>query len=122
MKNILKKGLAGCFLLFPFLASATEKSDAMGVKDPYGITLTVTSVMVVFVALLVLSIVEVDEHHVGVYASKTDGHMIKAKHPKSLLQLKASLMRKLPWPLHWLCAGKCHRRLKLPLLWHCTGT
>ena len=29
--------------------------------------------------------VEVDEHHVGVYASKTDGHMIKAKHPKSLL-------------------------------------
>ena len=29
--------------------------------------------------------VEVDEHHVGVYVSKTDGHMIKAKHPKSLL-------------------------------------
>ena len=29
--------------------------------------------------------VEVDEHHVGVYASKTDGHMVKAKHPKSLL-------------------------------------
>lgn len=29
--------------------------------------------------------VEVDEHHVGVYASKTDGHMIKAKHPKNLL-------------------------------------
>ena len=29
--------------------------------------------------------VEVDEHYVGVYASKTDGHMIKAKHPKSLL-------------------------------------
>lgn len=27
--------------------------------------------------------VEVDEHHIGVYASKTDGHMIKAKHPKS---------------------------------------
>ena len=57
MKNILRKGLAGCFLLFPLLASATEKSEAMGVKDPYGITLTVTSVMVVFVALLVLSIV-----------------------------------------------------------------
>ena len=29
--------------------------------------------------------VEVDEHHVGVYASKTDGHMVKAEHPKSLL-------------------------------------
>ena len=29
--------------------------------------------------------IEVDEHHVGVYASKTDGHMVKAEHPKSLL-------------------------------------
>lgn len=29
--------------------------------------------------------VEVEEHHIGVYASKTDGHMVKAKHPKSLL-------------------------------------
>ena len=29
--------------------------------------------------------VEVDEHHVGVYASKADGHIVKAKHPKSLL-------------------------------------
>jgi transposase len=29
--------------------------------------------------------VEVDEHHIGVYASKTDGHMVKAKHPKGLL-------------------------------------
>ena len=29
--------------------------------------------------------VEVDEHHVGVYASKSDGHMIKAAHPKALL-------------------------------------
>ena len=29
--------------------------------------------------------VEVDEHHIGVYASKTDGHMVKAEHPKSLL-------------------------------------
>ena len=29
--------------------------------------------------------VEVEEHHVGVYASKTDGHMVKAKHPKRLL-------------------------------------
>lgn len=29
--------------------------------------------------------VEVDEHHVGVYASKADGHMVKAEHPKSLL-------------------------------------
>ncbi len=27
----------------------------------------------------------VDEHHTGVYASKKDGHMIKADHPKSLL-------------------------------------
>lgn len=29
--------------------------------------------------------VEVDEHHVGVYASKSDGHMVKADHPKVLL-------------------------------------
>ena len=29
--------------------------------------------------------IEVDEHHVGVYASKTDEHMIKAPHPKALL-------------------------------------
>ena len=29
--------------------------------------------------------VEVEEHHVGVYASKTDEHMIKADHPKALL-------------------------------------
>ncbi len=29
--------------------------------------------------------IEVEEHHVGVYASKTDGTMVKAKHPKSLL-------------------------------------
>lgn len=29
--------------------------------------------------------VEVDEHHIGVYASKKDGHMKKADHPKALL-------------------------------------
>lgn len=29
--------------------------------------------------------VEVEEHHIGVYASKADGHMIKAEHPKGLL-------------------------------------
>ena len=29
--------------------------------------------------------VEVEEHHVGVYASKTDEHMVKADHPKALL-------------------------------------
>lgn len=29
--------------------------------------------------------VEVDEHHVGVYASKVDEHMVKAPHPKALL-------------------------------------
>ena len=29
--------------------------------------------------------VEIDEHHVGVYASKTDEHIIKADHPKALL-------------------------------------
>lgn len=29
--------------------------------------------------------VEVDEHHIGVYASKTDGHMVKAECPKGLL-------------------------------------
>lgn len=29
--------------------------------------------------------VEVDEHHVGVYASKADEHMVKAPHPKALL-------------------------------------
>lgn len=29
--------------------------------------------------------IEVDEHHIGIYASKTDDHMVKAPHPKSLL-------------------------------------
>ena len=29
--------------------------------------------------------VEVEEHHIGVYTSKTDEHMIKADHPKALL-------------------------------------
>lgn len=29
--------------------------------------------------------VDVEEHHVGVYASKADGHMVKAPHPKALL-------------------------------------
>ena len=29
--------------------------------------------------------VEVDEHHVGVYVSKTDGRIVKAPHPKALL-------------------------------------
>ena len=29
--------------------------------------------------------VRVDEHHIGVYAGKADGHMVKARHPKSLL-------------------------------------
>ena len=29
--------------------------------------------------------VEVDEHHVGVYASKKDGRIIKADHPQALL-------------------------------------
>lgn len=29
--------------------------------------------------------VSVEEHHVGVYASKKDGHMVKAPHPKALL-------------------------------------
>ena len=29
--------------------------------------------------------VEVEEHHIGVYASKTDEHMVKADHPKTLL-------------------------------------
>ena len=29
--------------------------------------------------------VEVEEHHIGVYVSKTDEHMVKADHPKTLL-------------------------------------
>ena len=29
--------------------------------------------------------VEVEEHHIGVYADKKDGHMAKAKHPRGLL-------------------------------------
>ena len=29
--------------------------------------------------------VQVDEHHIGVYAGKEDGHMVKAEHPKGLL-------------------------------------
>ncbi|MFR8856113.1 MAG: IS66 family transposase [Dorea formicigenerans] len=33
----------------------------------------------------ILAKVEIDEHHVGVYASKTDDRIIKADHPKALL-------------------------------------
>lgn len=33
--------------------------------------------------------VEVDEHHIGVYASKSDGRMIKAEHPSALLHASA---------------------------------
>ena len=29
--------------------------------------------------------VEVDEHHIGVYSSKADGHIVRAPHPKGLL-------------------------------------
>lgn len=29
--------------------------------------------------------IEVEEHHIGVYAGKSDGHMVKAEHPKGLL-------------------------------------
>lgn len=29
--------------------------------------------------------IEVEEHHIGVYSSKKDNHMVKAKHPKTLL-------------------------------------
>ncbi len=29
--------------------------------------------------------VEVEEHHIGVYSDKKDGHMVKAKHPRGLL-------------------------------------
>ena len=29
--------------------------------------------------------VEVEEHHIGVYADKKDGHMVKAEHPRGLL-------------------------------------
>lgn len=35
--------------------------------------------------LFVPAKVEVKEHHIGVYAGKADGHMVKAPHPKSLL-------------------------------------
>lgn len=35
--------------------------------------------------LFVPAKIEVEEHHVGVYASKADGHMIRAPHPKALL-------------------------------------
>ena len=35
--------------------------------------------------------VEVEEHHIGVYASKTDGHMVKADHPKALLHGSANV-------------------------------
>ena len=35
---------------------------------------------------LVPAKVEVEEHHIGVYASKTDEHMVKAPHPKNLLR------------------------------------
>lgn len=33
----------------------------------------------------ILAKVEIDEHHVGVYASKKDGRILKADHPKALL-------------------------------------
>lgn len=33
----------------------------------------------------ILAKVKVEEHYIGVYASKIDGHMIKADHPKTLL-------------------------------------
>lgn len=33
----------------------------------------------------ILAKAEVEEHHIGVYASKTDEHMVKADHPKALL-------------------------------------
>ena len=35
--------------------------------------------------LFVPAKIQVEEHHVGVYASKADGHMVKADHPKGLL-------------------------------------
>lgn len=31
--------------------------------------------------------VEIDEHHVGVYVSKKDGHIVKADHPRALLHV-----------------------------------
>ena len=31
--------------------------------------------------------VEVEEHHIGVYADKKDGHMVKAEHPRGLLHV-----------------------------------
>ena len=33
----------------------------------------------------ILAKVEVEEHHIGVYSDKKDGHMVKAKHPRGLL-------------------------------------
>lgn len=35
--------------------------------------------------LFVPAKVEVEEHHIGVYAGKEDGHVVKAPHPKALL-------------------------------------
>jgi hypothetical protein len=35
--------------------------------------------------------VESDEHHVGVYASKKDGRVLKADHPKSIVAWKSGI-------------------------------
>ena len=57
MKNHLRTLSAGILLFSAGIISATEKSDAIALKDPYGVTLTITSVCVVFFALLILSII-----------------------------------------------------------------
>lgn len=36
--------------------------------------------------------VEVEEHHIGVYAGKTDGHIVKAEHPASLTLMRGGLV------------------------------
>ena len=36
--------------------------------------------------------VEVEEHHIGVYAGKTDGHIVKAGHPASLTLMRGGLV------------------------------
>lgn len=63
--------------------------------------------------------VEVEEHHIGVYASKTDEHMVKADHQKALLHgslvspsLGAATSRKVCG-----CSSSLSVRAGIPALW-----
>ena len=63
--------------------------------------------------------VEVEEHHIGVYASKTDEHMVKADHPKALLHgslVSPSLGTDHQWKV-CECSSSLSVRAGIPALW-----